>query len=71
MEIKHSNVIRHVKERCINLIDRDNKLLLREIENPVTDIDFQAIYDKIKGATISADLKTEYMNALMAHFFEN
>ena len=43
----------------------DNKLLLKEIENPVTEIDIQAIYDKIKRTTVSADLKTEYLNALM------
>jgi len=44
----------------------DNKLLLREIENPVNDKNIQVIYDKIKGTTESGDLKTEYLNALMS-----
>jgi len=43
----------------------DNKLLLKEIENPIQDFDIQVIYDKINGATASTDLKGEYLKALM------
>ena len=43
----------------------DEGLLLSEIENPINDIDIQVIYDKIKETTVSADLKTKYLNALL------
>jgi len=44
----------------------DKKILLRQIENPINDIDIQIIYNKIKETKVPTDLKTEYLNALIS-----
>ena len=44
----------------------DSKILLNQIENPINEIDFQIIYDKIKETKVPTDIKTEYLNALIS-----
>lgn len=43
----------------------DNKQLLKEIENPIIDFNYQKIYDKIKTVAASPDLKQKYLNAII------
>jgi len=44
----------------------NNKILLNQIENPIMEIDFQIIYNKIKETKVQPDIKTEYLNALIS-----
>ena len=44
----------------------DSKLLLREIESPIHNFDFQKIHNKIKAASGSTNIKSKYLNALIA-----
>jgi len=43
----------------------DKKILLEQIENPISDFDIQIIYDKIKETKVRRDLKKDYLNALI------
>jgi hypothetical protein len=62
-----------VLEKAPNLFFRvlttrqiDNKIILKEIENPINDlIDLQSVYDQTKLATAQSELKTKYLNALI------
>ena len=42
----------------------DNKLILREVGNPILDIDLQKIYNKIKTINEFSDIKNEYLDAI-------
>jgi hypothetical protein len=43
----------------------DSKLLLKEIESPIHDYDFQKIYNKIKATSAPTNIKSKYLNALI------
>ena len=44
----------------------DNNLLLKEIESPINDlIDLQGTYDKLNSTTVSPDIKSKYLNAVI------
>ena len=42
----------------------DNKLILREVENPLLDFDLQKIYNKVKTINVLSEIKKEYLDAI-------
>ena len=47
------------KEKKVN-----NKILLKKIESPIHDFDYQKIYNQVKGVKTSKELKEQYLRAL-------
>ena len=43
----------------------DNKQILKEIEKPILDFNFQIIYDRVKATNLPFEIKTKYLNALI------
>lgn len=44
----------------------DSKLLLREIESPIHDLGLQKIYNNIKATSAPTNIKSKYLDALIA-----